>query len=135
MKSDGIILTYEELQILLFNLGYRQVEGIEMPESIFDEEKILRTMQKMARSGLISVKGDLFSVREDLRETLDIIGNPITTFRLDYGAGRPAFFVYASYGTVVITQLYEKKAGCMRIRTFEAGQYADWKEEMDRDYC
>ncbi len=135
MKSDGIILTYEELQILLFNRGYRQVEGIEMPEGIFDEERILRIMQKMANSGLISVKGDLFSVREDLRETLDIIGNPVTTFRLDYGAGRPAFFGYASYGKVVITQLYEKKPGCIRLRTFEAGQYADWKEEMDRDYC
>ena len=48
MKSDGIILTYEELQILLFNRGYRQIEGIEMPEGIFDEEKILRIMQKMA---------------------------------------------------------------------------------------
>lgn len=53
--EKSIILSFDELRILLFSQGYRSCEGVFMPEKDFSHTDILRALQKLVRGGLLSI--------------------------------------------------------------------------------
>ena len=50
-----IVLTFDELRILLYSQGYRRCEGVYMPEKDFSEENIIRSLSILEKNGLLIV--------------------------------------------------------------------------------
>lgn len=50
--DKSIILTFDEIRILLYSQGFRTCEGIYMPEKEYTAKEILRAMHHMAKRGL-----------------------------------------------------------------------------------
>ena len=51
--EKGILLTFDEIRILLYGMGVSEIDGVYMPEKAFTEEEILSAMQHLSASGLI----------------------------------------------------------------------------------
>lgn len=53
----SIILSFDELRILLYSQGYRSCEGVYMPEKNFSQTDIIRSLRKLTENGLLRISG------------------------------------------------------------------------------
>lgn len=124
----NLILSFDEIRILLYNLGFRQIDGILMDEKNYSGSDILQSLKHLSDNGIISAGDNVFSIREDVCDCLEIIGNPVYVERIVSRPGRPSYAVYNSPDLIVVTQLYEKKKDTLRIMTFTTTEFNRWKE-------
>ena len=47
MNDPGMIISYDELKILLYNRGFRSCSGILMPDDKRSDDEIIQAMNKM----------------------------------------------------------------------------------------
>lgn len=131
----NLILSFDELEILLYSRGFRQIKGIKMPEKDFSAREVVQALAHLTENGIICAGEEAFRIREDVIDVLEIIGNPVSVSFLEAFGGRPACSCYFAPGCVVITQLHEFKEKTLRIMTFTEDEFAAWKEADKSDYC
>lgn len=71
--EKGIFLTFDEIKILLFNMGVSEIEGVYMPEKSFSKEEIILAMHHMSDVGVIEATEEKFRIREDVKMLLTIM--------------------------------------------------------------
>ena len=64
--EEGKILTFDELRILLFACGIKEINGVFMPEKVFTEEEVLSALHHMAEREIIRAEETDFTIREDI---------------------------------------------------------------------
>lgn len=130
-----LVLSFDEISILLYSRGYRQILGIKMPERDYTPEEIIFALKHMTDSGIVSAGDEVFRIRDDVAKVMDVIGNPVSVSMVESGKGHPAYSCYFAPGCVVVTQLHELKEKTLRIRTFTEEEFASWREDIENDYC
>lgn len=131
LTETGFILTFDELRILLYSLGYRKVEGIYMPEKEFQEADILLALHHMSAKKLITAEEQEFLIRDDLQQALKVMGAPLETavWRSDE-PDMPEYFLYLVPDRAVVSERYWKKEDTVRLRMFTAAAFEEWKEQL-----
>ena len=115
--NEAILLTYDEIRILLYSQGYTACEGIYMPEKQFSAQEVLQTMHRLAGRGLLipqeetadaalQSSGDFespqalseespkelsFVLRPDICRMVLAMGNPAGSFIYRPGENLPGF--------------------------------------------
>lgn len=54
--KKNIILSFDELRILLYSQGFRRCEGVYMPEKDFSQENIINALDKLEKNGLLTIE-------------------------------------------------------------------------------
>ena len=155
--KKNIVITFDELRILLYSQGFRRCEGVYMPEKDFSQQDIIRALKKLEESGLLMVgkaepqadalplvfntdpeeeeegPGILeeeFFIRNDLLEMIRIIGEPDGTeiMRID---PRTRIFCYYSEKGVVTSQRYPGRIEYVRLTAYSAEEFEQWRDEFE----
>ena len=119
--EEGKILTFDELRILLFACGIKEINGVFMPEKVFTEEEVLSALHHMAEREIIRAEETDFTIREDIREILHIMGHPENAFVWSPKEGS-------------ILEQYWKKKETVKLRMFSLEDFDKWREEMRNTY-
>ena len=131
----GILLTFDELKILLYGMGVREIEGVYMPEKTFQREEILLAMHHMAEAGFIEAGEEKFRVREDIRTLLETMAYPEQTEIWNPGdEDGSAFFLYEKGEVVVVSRQFFQKKDTLRLAVFDRIGFKQWREEILNDY-
>ena len=133
LLEKGILLSFDELRVLLYACGVRAVEGVFMPEKAFSEEDVISILYRLTKRGLISAEEEVFVIREDLKELLDMMGAPERTFIHSAEDGRE-YFCYESADRLVISELYRKKADTVKLTASSPEAFRSWREERRNDH-
>ena len=124
MSDHGILVSFQELRILLYEMGVRELEGVFMPEHKYTDCEVLEVLHGMVKSNFIHVEDEEFVLREDLQRIVEIMSHPVHTFVMD------PYFCYVVDGYVVVCERYWKKKEMLRIQTFSTEEFEDWKREI-----
>lgn len=140
----GVLLTFDEIKILLHAMQVRFVKGIFMPQTAVPEADIISALHHMAEGGLIRTEENAFVIRSDLQEMLRIMADPEETFIWKPETGSdfcqdelqvPEYFCYVGSGKVLVSEQYWKKKNSMKLRVFSQEDFEKWKEQVRDDYC
>lgn len=132
--SRALLLSYDEIRILLYSQGFRKCEGVFMPQHEYTQKEILETMNALSQRKLIRAEGDAFSISDEMHRMLEVIGNPGGTFILRTVPGGPSYYCYVVPDTVVVSEKYFRKKDTLRLRMFTPQAFTDWKEQVENDY-
>lgn len=131
----GWLFTFDEIKILLYGIGAREVEGIYMGENLLTEQEIIPALHQMADRGMISAEENGFVMRQDVRKMVEIMAHPSGTFVWKVqDMGGPEFFCYAAPGEVVVSERYWRKKDTLKLRLFSTEAFEAWKEQIEDDY-
>jgi hypothetical protein len=130
-----LVLTFDEISILLYSRGYRQISGIKMPERDHTAPEIIYALKHMTDDGIVTAGEEAFRLRDDVAKIIDAIGNPVSVSMKESRNGHPAYSCYFTTGYVVVTQLHEFKERTLRITSFTEEEFVSWSEEIEDDYC
>lgn len=131
--EKGILLTFDEIKILLYGMGVSRVEGVYMPEKIFCEAEIISAMHHLAEAGFIEAGEKKFLIREDIRLLLEIMSVPVwTDIWSPYGEEGPVFFLYGKGKRIVVSEKFWRKKDTLRLCMFESDAFEKWREEFNR---
>lgn len=125
----GILLTYDEVKILLFGMGVREIDGIYMPEKQFTEEEVLRAMHHMSYSGMIVAEEKHFRIMPKLQKILNIMAWPEETATWILESNGASFFVYRKGDQYVVSTNGWRKKNTLMLTLFEEKEFLVWKEE------
>lgn len=146
-EGKTILLSYDEVRILLYSLGYTSCEGIHMPGKQFSPEEILQAMHAMYRRGLLSPvdteEGSHFAIRGDLQQMLNAMGNPGGTLIYRQGETLPGFspelnngrefFCYIVPDYVLVTERDWTRRDILRLRAMSPTGFSEWKDARERE--
>ena len=134
--EKGILLTFDEMRILLYAMDVSCIEGIYMPEKKFSESDIISAMHHLSEAGFIAAGEEKFLIREDIRSLLEIVAAPEwTDIWKPAGAEGPAFFLYFSGDRTVVSEQFFRRKNTLRLTLFEREAFNRWREEWTDDYC
>lgn len=133
IMDRSLVLTFDELEILLYNLGFRQVYGVRMPEKEFTEAEVLTAMHRLAAAGHVTAEDDGFVYDDGLRRTLLTMGDPAATFVVTYGEEERQAFCYEGKDRMVLSQLHDARPRCLLIRDFRKNAFRKWLKDMDAE--
>lgn len=133
MIEKGLVITFDELRVLLGGMGIRSIEGVYMPEKAFTEKEVADALFHLSERELIRAEEDAFVIEPKLKEMLRIIAEPAGTYILDV-PGAAEYFCYSVPGAVAVSELYRRKRDALKLRLFTAEEFDAWKEQMKSDY-
>ncbi len=133
VEDAGIIISYDELKILLYNQGFRSCNGILMPDDPRTDEEILRTMYKLSGRGMIENRGDHFVISEEMARITELIGAPQSSYSFCDGESGQIYYCYLSQDLVVVTQNDRSRKDSLIIRRFTPEEFTVWREELERE--
>lgn len=131
MNSPGIILSYDELRILLYNRGFRTCNGIFMPDRKMSDEEVIQTLNSLSLRGMIRAEGDHFVIEPETAGIIDLIGDPAGSYSFSDPETGQVFFCYISERQVIVSENYWKKKDTLRLRVFTPAEFSAWREEME----
>lgn len=132
MMEHGILLSFDELRILLYSMGIRSLEGIYMPEKEFSEMEIIQALRHMSGNGLILAENGQFSIREDLLQILEVMGHPAGTLVYSPKDGSAQeYFCYMVPGRVTVSERYWKKKDTLKLRLLTEDEFKAWRAQTD----
>ena len=131
MDGQTIIISYDELKILLYNRGFRSCEGILMPDNECSDEEVLQAMNKLALRGMILAKENCFAISDETAQMVDLIGEPDSSYSFSDEKTGQVFCCYLSDEMVVVTENYWKKPDTLRVRIFTPEEFRIWREELE----
>lgn len=133
--EKSILLTFDEIRILLYSMNVSEIEGVYMPEKIFQEEEILAAMHHMSTIGIIVAEKERFRIREDVKRILEIMAVPEWT-KVWYPSEEegPAFFLYGKEELTVVSEQYFRKKDTLKLTIFAKDAFEKWREELMNDY-
>ncbi len=155
--KKNIVITFDELRILLYSQGFRRCEGVYMPEKDFSQQDIIRALQKLGENGLLMVgkaepeaealplvfnadpadeeevaekPEEEFFIRNDLLEMIRIIGEPDGTeiMRVD---PQTRIFCYYSERGIVTSQRYPGRKEYLRLTVYSSEEFEKWRSEFE----
>ena len=130
--DSGIVLTGQQLGILLQSMGTWEIEGICVPmERATDEETVL-LIHTMVRQGILEVRENRFAIEKTLGEMLVCMVTASQKFPLEFSDGQ-FFFCYPKDDSILLTSLYQRKRNALKLTMMNKIEYGEWKEEMFRD--
>lgn len=138
--ETGVLFTFDELKVLLYGMGVRTMEGIYMGETPLKDREIIVALHQMSLRGVIAVEqdgteGDGFSIRQDVRQMLEIMAYPEETFVWEIQQfGGPEFFCYRKDEHVVVSERYWRKKDALKLRVFSEEEFEQWKGQILDDY-
>ncbi len=133
MGEPGIIISYDELRILLYNRGFRSCEGILMPDQPRSDEEILQTMHRLAQRGMIEARDDHFVIREEIARIADLIGRPESSYSFTDRATGQTYYCYISRELVVVTENDWNRKDTLILRCFTPDGFHAWREELEKE--
>lgn len=122
------ILSFDELRILLFSLGYTQCDGIFMEEKKFTDEQVLQAMYSMSKQSWIVNNGSNFEIQPELKKALLLMGNPQSTAKLVNPETRRACFVYKGKDMIVVAERWWPKKDTIQIRSLSFEEFKAWRK-------
>lgn len=143
--EQSVMLTFDEVRILLYSLGFTKCEGIYMPEKEFSAEAILRTMHKLSSRGILNVhtsgEKPQFVIKPALRRMLVTMGAPAGTFIFRPGEGIPGFsaelnngpeyFCYMVPDYCLVAERDWTRKDSLRLRAMKPDEFQDWQKERE----
>ena len=145
-KDEGktILLSFDEVRILLYSMGITSCEGIQMPEKQFSPQEILQAMHALYRRGLlISDESPHFLIRSDLLKMLSAMGNPGGTMIYRQGETLPGFseemnngrefFCYIVPDYILVTERDWTRRDFLRLRAMTPIGFSEWKEAREHE--
>lgn len=133
--EKGVLLTFDEIRILLYGMGVSEINGVYMPEKEFTGEEVLAAIQHLSASGLIKAGEEKFLIREDIRKLLEIVSFPEwTDIWKPRGEEGPAYFLYFSEDRIVVSERFWRRKDTLRLTGFEREEFERWREEYSSDY-
>lgn len=133
MSDPGIIISYDELKILLYNRGFRSCKGILMPDRPVSDDEVLRTMNKLALKGMIIAEEDYFVINPELVQIIDLIGDPASSYSFSNPESGQLYYCYISEQQIVVSENYWKKKDTLLLRKFTPAEFIAWREELERE--
>lgn len=142
----SIVLSFDELRILLYSQGCRRCEGVYMPEKEFSQIDILRALGKLVECGLLTPDkagpqteslplvfededterndagedpGERFYIRKDLLDMIRVICDHRDSEIINGDEGRRLFCYYAQ-GEVVTSERYPGRPDSVRLTYYPA---------------
>lgn len=149
--NDSIILSYDEVRILLYSLGFTSCKGIYMPEKEFTAREVLQIMHRLTARGLLegaaedvqSATENKFVIKQRLRHMMMAMGNPAGTFIYRPGESFPGFseelyngpeyFCYTLPDYYLVTECDWTRSESMRLRAMNMVDFALWQEEREQE--
>ena len=131
--SPGIIISYEELKILLYNRGFRSCSGILMPDREFSDEEILQAMNNLALRGMIEAQEDYFVITPETVAMVDAIGNPDSSYPFTDPETGQIYYCYLTQEMIVVTQMDWNRKETLRISRFTPEEFRNWREELESE--
>lgn len=133
--ETGLLFTYDEIRVLLYGMGVREVEGVYMGEKTLTEQDVISVLHRLSDRGIIIAEEKEFVAREDVKAMVQIMGYPEGTFvwRPEHPGG-PQFYCYAVPGKVVVSEPYWRKKDMLKLRMFTTEAFEEWKEQIENDY-
>ncbi len=125
MTDHDILISFQEIRILLYVRGVREIEGIYMPDHKYTDQEVVDNLYGMVKNNFISVENEEFVPREDLERILKIMSQAQENFILG------PYFCYESEGLIVVCERYWKKKDMLRIRMFTREEFEAWKWENE----
>ncbi|MDO4617065.1 MAG: hypothetical protein Q4B03_06370 [Lachnospiraceae bacterium] len=130
-----VILSFDELKILLHSMGVRELDGIYMSEKTYCEEDVIYAMKHLADEGFITAMEDRFLIRRDLQAILAIMVAPEwTDIWQPRGEEGPAFFIYARGDEYVISESFLRRRSTLKLTLFDSNGFEDWRMEWSNDH-
>ena len=123
------ILSFDELRVLLFSLGFDKNEGILMNEKTFTESEVLFTLHHLTQKSLLSVNEESFEMIPELKKYLTIIGKPESTQVISGEDGRE-YFVYFGTEEAAVTERYWQRKDAIRITGMPLETYREWRQSI-----
>ena len=151
----SMILTFDELRILLYSQGFRRCEGVYMPEKDFSQRDIIKALGKLTECGLLSVEksaaqaealplvfdeegagagadsggpDEEFYIRKDLLEIIRIIGDHRDAELITTDDGKRLFCYYAE-GSVVTSMRCEGRKDSVRLTRYTADGFESFRHD------
>lgn len=132
--EQGILLTFDEIRVLLCGLGKTEVEGVYMEEKEFGERDVLTAMHRLSDAGFITAGEDRFTVREDVRRILEIAASPeATEIWRPRGDEGPAYFLYYAGDFVVLSERFWRRKDTIRYTLAGREEFARIRKEYADD--
>lgn len=131
--DEGRIFTFDELRILLFASGIREIEGIYMFDKKLSEEETIHALKHMTENGIIKAEETKFQIDPDIQSILQIMGKPEDTYV--WTIGDENYFCYESSDRIVVSTYYWKKKNTLKLQMFSRAAFEEWKEQIENDYC
>lgn len=123
MIDHDILVSFQEIRILLYVRGVREIEGIYMPEHKYTDQEVVDALYGMVKNKFISVENEEFVPRKDLEKILKTMSRAERTFILD------SYFCYEAEGFIVVCERYWKKQDMLKIQIFTREEFEAWKSE------
>ncbi len=127
MMDHDILISFQEIRILLYVRGVREIEGIYMPEHKYTDQEVVDSLHGMVKNKFIRVENEKFVLREDLEKILEIMSQAKESFILD------PYFCYEWEGFIVVCERYWRKKDMLRIQMFTLEEFQTWKYENNVD--
>ncbi|WP_346911255.1 hypothetical protein [Faecalicatena orotica] len=132
MIERAILLSFDELRILLYSMGVRTLEGIYMPEKQFSEMEVIQALRHLSGNGFILAENKQFSIREDLLCMLEIMGHPAGTLVCSSkDDSTQEYFCYMVPDRVVVSQRYWKKKDTLKLTMLTEEEFKVWRAQTD----
>lgn len=125
MTDHDILISFQEIRILLYVRGVREIEGIYMPEHKYTDQEVVDNLYGMVKNNFISVENEEFFPRQDLEKILKVMSQAEKTFILN------PYFCYELEDSVVVCERYWKKKEMLRIQIFTREEFEVWKYENE----
>ena len=133
MEEPGIIISYDELRILLYNRGFRSCKGILMPDRKMSEEEVLRTLHKLEGRGMIEAGDEYFTISSEMQHIADLIGAPESSYAFSDNLTGQTYYCYLSQELVVVTQNDWNRKNTLIIKRFTPDEFNSWREELEKE--
>ena len=133
MEEPGIIISYDELRILLYNRGFRSCKGILMPDRKMSEEEVLRTLHKLESRGMIEAGDEYFTISSEMQHIADLIGAPESSYAFSDNLTGQTYYCYLSQELVVVTQNDWNRKNTLIIKRFTPDEFNSWREELEKE--
>lgn len=133
MEEPGIIISYDELRILLYNRGFRSCKGILMPDRKMIEEEVLRTLHKLESRGMIEAGDEYFTISSEMQRIADLIGAPESSYAFSDNLTGQTYYCYLSQELVVVTQNDWNRKNTLIIKRFTPDEFNSWREELEKE--
>lgn len=150
--DEVLILTFDEVRILLYSLGYTSCKGIYMPEKEYSAKEVILAMHKMARRGFFSedpeggrvrCEKQQYVLRPGLRRMMMAMGDPSGSFVFRPGESGPGFseelyngpeyYCYMRPDYCLVAERDWKQRDCLRLREMEKSEFMSWQKEREQE--
>lgn len=151
--EKSIILTFDELRILLFSQGERSCEGVFMPRKIFSPEIIINALDVMNKNGLLiydesrsnqeslpavlgddedadGSQGEKYTIREDLLDMLEIIATHTGSEIIEIESGRKLFCYYSEKGILTSEKCINRKDS-VRLTQYTTDSFSEFRKAFE----